>query len=299
MVLSHQSGLRFAVAVSGTALTTEHLSLLGRLSKRLVLALDNDEAGIRAGLKSAAMALASGFDVKIPHIEGGKDPADLAAKDPELLKAAVRSSIPAVEFFLTALRSGAKDERAYKKTVEVQILPLIAAILSKIDQAHFIHIVAERLRVPEDAVRTEVAKRPQVPVESSAEEGSSQGSGLQPDVLSPFESAVGMILFHFADGTDARKKLVELLPQKRIEELQEKLAPEAERLQFEFDGRGEDEAVICAALLEVIGRGVLDEEIAIARDGLRLAEQSRNAEEAQKFTQKLSELNRRRHGLHK
>src|SRR3989344_7719194 len=56
LVLAHQSGLPFAVALSGTALTPEHLSLLGRLSQRLVLVLDADQAGIRAGLKSAHMA---------------------------------------------------------------------------------------------------------------------------------------------------------------------------------------------------------------------------------------------------
>src|SRR6185437_4942573 len=65
LILAHQSGLPFTVASSGTAITPEHLSLLGRLSKRLVLALDGDAAGIRAGLKSAAMALQMGFDVKI------------------------------------------------------------------------------------------------------------------------------------------------------------------------------------------------------------------------------------------
>jgi DNA primase len=45
LILAHQSGLPFAVALSGTALTPEHLSILGRLSKRLVLALDADQAG--------------------------------------------------------------------------------------------------------------------------------------------------------------------------------------------------------------------------------------------------------------
>src|SRR3569623_51078 len=90
VVLSHQSGLSFSVAVSGTALTQEHLSLLARFSKRLVLALDNDEAGLRAGLRSTAMAYAAGFDVKIPTIQGGKDPADMAKENPEQLRAALR-----------------------------------------------------------------------------------------------------------------------------------------------------------------------------------------------------------------
>ncbi len=81
LVLAHQSGLPFTVALSGTALTPEHLSLLGRLSKRLVLALDADAAGIRAGLRSAQMALAAGFDVKVPTFPAEKDPRRRRARE--------------------------------------------------------------------------------------------------------------------------------------------------------------------------------------------------------------------------
>ena len=77
LILAHQSGLPFTVALSGTALTPEHLTILSRLSKRLVLALDADDAGVRAGLKSALMALTAGFDVKVPVLPHGKDPADV------------------------------------------------------------------------------------------------------------------------------------------------------------------------------------------------------------------------------
>ena len=88
------------------------------------------------------MAIAAGFDVKIPTFQGGKDPADLARENPELLKAAIRTSQTAVEFFLEVLRAGAKDERAYKKIIEVQVLPLIRAIGSSIEQEHFVRIVS-------------------------------------------------------------------------------------------------------------------------------------------------------------
>jgi DNA primase catalytic core len=159
LILAHQSGLPFTVALSGTALTPEHLSLLGRLSKRLVLALDADQAGIRSGLKSALMAIEAGFDVKIPTFPQGKDPADVARENPEHLKAAVRTSQTAVEFFLEVLRPGAKDERVYKKAVEAQVLPLVSAMGSKIEQEHFVRIIAGKLSVSESAVREEVAKR--------------------------------------------------------------------------------------------------------------------------------------------
>ena len=82
--------------------------------------------------------LCTRFDVKVPTFAEGKDPADIAKENPELLKAAVRTSKTAIEFFLDVLRPQAKDERAYKKLVESQVLPLIAALQSSIEQEHFV-----------------------------------------------------------------------------------------------------------------------------------------------------------------
>jgi DNA primase len=104
------------------------------------------------------MALRAGFDVKVPTFEAGKDPADIARENPELLKAAIRTSQTAVEFFLEALRTSAKDERGYKKIVEASILPLVAAIESRIEQEHFARIISHKIGVSESAIMVEVGK---------------------------------------------------------------------------------------------------------------------------------------------
>ncbi len=230
LILSHQSGLPFAVALSGTALTPEHLAILGKLSKRLVLALDADAAGLRSGLKSAHMALVAGFDVKVPVFPNGKDPADLARENPELLKAAIRTSKTAVEFFLDALRPGAKDSRAYAKLVEAQVLPLIAAVHSSIEQDQYVRLVAGRLGVSESAVRMELEK---AKVRTSDVLGASdvQPESTEP-ALTPLEKKVGMLLFGRSSSKD---KLQELLGAEYIVELERRLGPFAEDLRFRFD----------------------------------------------------------------
>ncbi len=285
VVLSHQAGLRFAVALSGTALTPEHLSLLSRMSKRLVLALDADEAGIRSGLKSALMALSAGFDVKIPRLEGGKDPADLVLKDPELLKKAVRESVPAVEFFLEALRPAARDERGYKKIVETQVLPLVAALGSKIDQAHFVRIVAERLRVPEDAVRAEVGKRPRQYAELSGDISRNEpktGASAEPE-LTPLEKSAGMLIFHFGKDSPVAKRLEELLGTERYAEFSKRLAPRAEWLKFKFDaevGEHADEAAVAGDMLKHIEFVTLEEQMnAAGTDTKKVRELARRKDE--------------------
>ncbi len=274
VVLSHQSGLPFTVALSGTALTPEHLSLLGRLTKRLVLALDADQAGIRSGLRSAHMALSADFDVKVPTFPFGKDPADVARENPELLKAAIRTSSTAVEFFLDVLREplstkgGIGDgvhqtgdtERMYKRVVEIQVLPLIAAMSSKIEQEHFIRIVADRLNVSEAAVREEVAKRKrQDPPELPAEGPSAV---LQEESLTAIEKKVAMVLFSFPRASAQYQKLLALYGQERLQNLQERLAGEAEQWRFRFESELAEHSndVIAGDMLHDIERAVEKEQ---------------------------------------
>ena len=259
LILSHQSGLPFCVALSGTALTPEHLSILGRLSKRLVLALDGDSAGVRAGLKSAHMALKAGFDVKVPTFAEGKDPADLARENPESLKAAIRTSKTAVEFFLDVLRPAARDSRAYAKLVETQVLPLVAAVESKIEQEQFVRLVAGRLGVSESAVRVEMQK---TKTRTSDVLGTSDVPS--PDIhkngaelpMTPLERKVGMLLF---GRSSSRQKLEAMLGAERLGELQLQLQEHAEGLRFRFDaevGEHTDEETIERDLLGEISKAV-------------------------------------------
>ena len=70
----HQQGILQAVAPLGTALTEEHLRILGRFGKRLVLCFDGDAAGRNAMDKSLRMALPLGFEVRLLELPQGEDP---------------------------------------------------------------------------------------------------------------------------------------------------------------------------------------------------------------------------------
>ena len=78
LILLHQIGFQNTVALSGTALTDEHISLIKRYADNLMLALDADRAGLAAGQKHAITALRAGMRVKAVRLPPGKDPADLA-----------------------------------------------------------------------------------------------------------------------------------------------------------------------------------------------------------------------------
>lgn len=160
VLMSHQAGFTNTVAPLGTSLSEVHLERLQRLSTNLVLALDADSAGIASASKSAAQALAMGFDVKVAKLPLGMDPADAIKKDEELWRTAIREARHIIEFLLDVITETIDDERKRELEIKRQVLPYIRHIDNKIDQAHFIKIVASHLNVPEDAVREEVAKLP-------------------------------------------------------------------------------------------------------------------------------------------
>jgi len=159
VVLSHQSGVVETVAVSGTALTTEHLTAIKRLSDTVIMAFDADEAGLRAAERSILMALESGLDVSVAPLPSGKDPADLIREQPSLWHTALQSATHVIDFSISVL-SNTEDVRERGKKVRSQILPLLTRLESEIDRAHFITKIAQNLGIAEEALWRELHKVP-------------------------------------------------------------------------------------------------------------------------------------------
>jgi len=84
-----RAGVPRAVATCGTALTEEHVKLLSRFAKRIVLAFDADAAGQGAADRFAAWEQRYELEVCVADLPPGDDPGDLAQRDPDRLRAAV------------------------------------------------------------------------------------------------------------------------------------------------------------------------------------------------------------------
>jgi DNA primase len=93
-----QVGITRAVATCGTALTEEHLRLLGKFARRVVLAFDADAAGQAAAERFYAWEHTLGLDVSVAALPPGVDPGDLAGRDPEGLRKAVDDAVPFLGF---------------------------------------------------------------------------------------------------------------------------------------------------------------------------------------------------------
>ena len=125
VLLAHQSGFENAVALSGTAFSNKHVTLMKRYSENLMLVLDADAAGLSATLKSAILALSAGLKVKAARLTSGKDPADLIKEDPKEFSKCIAAAKPIVDFFLASLGDTESDPHRLVASAERIILPLI------------------------------------------------------------------------------------------------------------------------------------------------------------------------------
>ena len=158
LVMSHQSGVEETVAVSGTALTDQHLSLLHRFTNTLILCFDADSAGVSAVARSAERAIKMGFEVRVAELPQGLDPADLILKNKDEWQGVLLHSTHVVDFFVSVTRKKGLDERTFKKEIARVVFPYIAVMSDRIDQTHFIHHIAQVISTNEDIIRKEIEK---------------------------------------------------------------------------------------------------------------------------------------------
>ena len=159
LLMSQQTAVANAVAVSGTALSEEHLKIIKRLADNIILSFDADEAGLDASERAVGMALELGFDVKIAAIkDGAKDPADLIKKNPELWEESVLGAKPFITFYLETIISKSEDIKEIRKKVEKKIIPLLAKIKNEIERSHFVLETAKAARLSEEPIWLELKK---------------------------------------------------------------------------------------------------------------------------------------------
>jgi len=165
LVMSHQVGVTNVVASSGTALTPYHLERLKKLSNRVIISFDSDEAGFKAANRAGAMALNMGLEVKCVGIVGGKDPADLVLEDPELWKKALKDAEHIVDFYLNRLISKNLSLRDLAKEIRTNVLPYVQTLESTIEKGHFVSKIAKLVSVKDDAVWEDLKKSPKIKVD--------------------------------------------------------------------------------------------------------------------------------------
>jgi DNA primase len=155
-----RAGVPAAVATCGTALTTEHVKLLRRYARKLVLAFDADSAGQAAAERFYQWEKEHDLEVTVADLPSGVDPADLASTDPERLAKSVEAAVPFLKFRVDRVLSAADlttvegRARAAEAALEV-----IREHPSELVRDQYVMEVAGSTRVSPEQLR-EMLRRP-------------------------------------------------------------------------------------------------------------------------------------------
>jgi DNA primase len=95
----HQAGIRDSVAIMGTALTAEQMSLLARAAPLVILALDADRSGQEAMLRAARVAQDREVELRAIEMPAGTDPAEmLSSEGPEAFADRLEGALAMIQF---------------------------------------------------------------------------------------------------------------------------------------------------------------------------------------------------------
>ncbi|HUV42853.1 MAG TPA: DNA primase [Patescibacteria group bacterium] len=158
-VSSLQAGVENVVALKGTALTQGQIDLISRFTENLILALDRDLAGDQAARRGIELADAANLAIRVVELEGGKDPDEVAQKNPSQWRQLVKQAVPIYDYFIDSALNRFDGRTADgKRKISLELIPVLAKISNKVVQAHYVRLLAERFRVDEEAVVAEMAK---------------------------------------------------------------------------------------------------------------------------------------------
>ncbi|MHB1316983.1 MAG: DNA primase [Anaerolineae bacterium] len=171
VIVPHQYGATNTIACMGTALSEAHIDVLKRMCKTLVLALDPDEAGLRAAERGALAATEAlprevvpvpdargliryeerlGAEVRVLLLPDDMDPDELIVNDRERWDILVAGALPVAEFYLERAKQQIDISTARgKQEASDRMLPVIAALDSPVQRTHYLQRLAQWIRIDE------------------------------------------------------------------------------------------------------------------------------------------------------
>ena len=156
----HQSGIVNVVASSGTALTSDQIRLINRLTPNITVLFDGDAAGIRASLRGIDLILEQGMNVKVVTFSDGEDPDSFAKKtSPDQLKDYLeKNSKDFIQFKASLLLEDSQNDPIKRASLIRDIVLSISKIPNNIQREIYIQECSNIMDISEKALFDELAQ---------------------------------------------------------------------------------------------------------------------------------------------
>ncbi len=297
LIMAHQAGFSNAVASSGTALTTEQLTIMKRLSAKLMIAYDGDEAGGAAAARGWNLALAQGFDIKVVTLPDGQDPADVIRENPKVFADAVAHAEHIIDVQLTKILQHEKDERKRGQRIEKEVLPYVADLGSAIERSYFVSRIAGRSGIKEEFLWAEVRKRerPETAYETTTERPAEKNRRQSIERL-----LFGLVFWQEGHNNslslDTKAKISSIIGEDKYQAIETKLSPIKDQLIFEAEisfNKSEKLAEHIEELVLHFKEEYLRDEFTRAMQALQEAERQKNTPEVTRLLEVCQSLSNR------
>ncbi|OIQ39683.1 MAG: DNA primase [Bacteroidetes bacterium MedPE-SWsnd-G1] len=156
----NQNGVENVVASSGTALTSDQIRLVRRLTPNITILFDGDAAGIRASLRGIDLILEQGMNVKVLTFPEGEDPDSFArsVSTSELREYLNTNAQDFINFKVSLLMEEAKDDPVKKAGLIRDIVVSISKIPDRIQREVYIQECARIMSISENVLFSELAQ---------------------------------------------------------------------------------------------------------------------------------------------
>jgi DNA primase len=156
----YQSGIENVVASSGTALSSDQIRLVNRLTKNITVLFDGDAAGIRASIRGIDLILEQGMNVRVVQFPDGEDPDSFAkSHSMEALKSYLEeASQDFINFKVSLLLKESNNDPVKKAGVIRDIVTSISKIPDGIQREVYVQECARIMEISERVLFSELAQ---------------------------------------------------------------------------------------------------------------------------------------------
>lgn len=156
----HQSGVENTVASSGTALTSEQIHLIHRLTNNIVVLFDGDAAGQRASLRGIDLILEQGLNVKVCAFPDGEDPDSFAKNhtQAEIRNYLTENAMDFISYKAIVLMEESKGDPVKKADTIRDMVVSISKIPEPIKREIYIRETSQRMDISEEVLFSTLAQ---------------------------------------------------------------------------------------------------------------------------------------------
>ena len=150
----HQKGIKNVVSSSGTALSSDQIMLVKRLTENITIIFDRDQAGINAALRGIDLILDHGMNVRICKLDEGEDPDSLARKHSlDYIKDFInQNSLDFINFKASLLAIEYENEPTKKAEIINNIVKSISHVKDIIKRELYVQTCSKIMKISENSI---------------------------------------------------------------------------------------------------------------------------------------------------